>query len=123
MASSPERQRIIDRMVEIVRRDAPWIGGFHPVTYGLAHSWVKNGKPNNMARNNLKYLRVDVDKRAAQRLAWNRPVLWPIAAILFLLAVVTVPAVMAYRRRERMAAKPENRGQGPGNPEPGNLGP
>ncbi len=65
-----------------------------------------NGKPNNMARNNLKYVRVDVDKRAALRLAWNRPVLWPIAVILLLLAAVTVPAVVAYRRRENMAAKP-----------------
>ena len=106
MANSPERQRIIDRMVDIERRDAPWIGGFHPVTYGLAHSWVRNGKPNNMARNNLKYVRVDVDTRAAKRLAWNRPVLWPIGLILLLLAAVTVPAVAAYRRRERKAAKP-----------------
>jgi peptide/nickel transport system substrate-binding protein len=106
MANSPERQRIIDRMVEIVRRDAPWIGGFHPVTYGLAHSWVRNGKPNNMARNNLKYLRVDVDKRAAQRLAWNRPVLWPIAMIFALLLVSAIPAYRSYRRRERLGARP-----------------
>jgi ABC-type transport system substrate-binding protein len=106
MPNTAERQTIIDRMVDIVRRDAPWIGGFHPVTYGLGHSWLKNGKPNNMARNNLKYLRLDVGERAAKRLEWNRPVLWPLGAILLLLAAVTVPAVLAYRRRERMAAKP-----------------
>jgi len=105
MPNSPERQKIIDRMVDLVRRDAPWIGGFHPVTYGLAHAWMQNGKPNNMARNNLKYLRVDVAQRAARRLQWNRPVLWPIAVIVLLLAAVTVPAVVAYRRRERMGGK------------------
>jgi ABC-type transport system substrate-binding protein len=105
MPNTAERQRIIDRMVDIVRRDAPWLGGFHPVSYGLVHAWVKNGKPNNMARNNLKYLRVDVAQRAQKRLEWNRPALWPLAAILLLLAAVTAPAVVAYRRRERMAAR------------------
>jgi ABC-type transport system substrate-binding protein len=103
--NSPERQRIIDRMVEIVRRDAPWIGGFHPVSYGLSHSWMMNGKPNNMARNNLKYLRVDVEQRAALRRAWNRPIVWPALLILALLVVGSIPAFMSYRRRERMAAK------------------
>jgi len=105
IANSPERQRIIDRMVEIVRRDAPWIGGFHPVSYGLSHSWMMNGKPNNMARNNLKYLRVDVEKRAALRRAWNQPIVWPALLILALIVVGSIPAFMSYRRRERMAAK------------------
>jgi peptide/nickel transport system substrate-binding protein len=106
MPNSPERQAIIDRMVDIVRHDAPWIGGFHPVTYGLTHSWVTNGKPNNMARNNLKYIRLDVAKRAALRREWNQPVLWPAGLLLLVLAASAVPAVMSYRRRERMAAKP-----------------
>jgi oligopeptide transport system substrate-binding protein len=59
-----------------------------------------------MARNNLKYLRVDVDKREAMRAAWNRPVIWPAILLGLLLALSVVPAVLAYRRRERMAAKP-----------------
>jgi ABC-type transport system substrate-binding protein len=104
--NSPERQKIIDRMVELYRRDAPWIGGFHPVSYGLTHSWMMNGKPNNMARNNLKYLRVDVDKRAALRRQWNQPIVWPALLIVVLLGLGSVPAFVSYRRRERMAAKP-----------------
>jgi hypothetical protein len=59
-----------------------------------------------MARNNLKYLRIDPQKRAAFRARWNHPVLWPIALIVGLLAVSAIPAVMTYRRRERMAARP-----------------
>jgi oligopeptide transport system substrate-binding protein len=106
MANTPERQEIIDRMVAIYRRDAPWIGGFHPVSYGLSHAWVMNGKPNNMARNNLKYIRLDVDKRAALRREWNQPVVWPAVLLLLALAASAVPAVRGYRRRERMAAKP-----------------
>ena len=105
MPNSAERQKIIDRMVDLVRRDVPWIGGFHPVSYGLAHAWMGNGKPNNMARNNIKYLRVDLDRRAALRREWNQPVLWPIALILLFVAAITVPAFMAYRGRERKAAR------------------
>jgi ABC-type transport system substrate-binding protein len=104
--NSPERQRIIDRMVELYRRDAPWVGGFHPVSYGLTHTWMMNGKPNNMARNNLKYLRVDVAKRAALRRAWNQPIVWPALLVLALVVAGSIPAFMSYRRRERMAAKP-----------------
>jgi oligopeptide transport system substrate-binding protein len=103
--NSAARQRIIDRMVEIVRRDAPWIGGFHPVTYSLSHEWVKNGKPNNMARNSTKYVRIDVARRAELRREWNQPVLWPLGLIIALLVVSAIPAVRSYRRRERMAAK------------------
>jgi ABC-type transport system substrate-binding protein len=106
MANSPERRRIIDRMVEIARRDAPWIWGVHPKDYSLRHSWVANDKPNNMARNGLKYLKLDLGKRAAQRAQWNQPVLWPLVGILLLLIVTAVPAVLSYRRRERMAARP-----------------
>jgi len=76
------------------------------VSYGLAHAWVGNGKPNNMARNNIKYLRVDIDKRAALRREWNRPVLWPALLVLALLVAGSVPAWLGYRRRERMAARP-----------------
>jgi peptide/nickel transport system substrate-binding protein len=106
MPNSPERQAIIDRMVQIVRHDAPWIGGFHPVDYSLSQAWVKNGKPNKMARNSLKYVRVDVARRAALRREWNRPVLWPAGLILLLLVASAIPAVMSYRRRERLAGKP-----------------
>jgi oligopeptide transport system substrate-binding protein len=106
MPNSPERQRLIDRMVEIARRDAPWIWGTHPKEYSLTHSWLDNDKPNNMARNNIKYLRVDAQKRAALRREWNGPVLWPLGLIVLVLAVSAAPAVLSYRRRERMAARP-----------------
>ena len=108
MANTPQRQGIIDRMVEITRRDAPWIWGIHPKEYSLRHAWLANDKPNNMARNGIKYLKLDVEKRAAMRREWNRPVIWPAILILLLLFVSAVPAVLGYRKRERMAARPES---------------
>jgi oligopeptide transport system substrate-binding protein len=106
MPNSAERQKIIDRMVEICRRDAAWIWGSHGKEYSLRHSWLSNDKPNNMARNNIKYLKVDTEKRAALRAQWNKPIVWPIVLILIALVASAIPAVVSYRRRERMAARP-----------------
>jgi oligopeptide transport system substrate-binding protein len=106
MTNSPERQQIIDRMVDIFRRDAPWIGGFHRKTFGLYHSWLGNLKPNEMADNKLRYYRIDPRKREAARREWNRPILWPVLLILLAIVAATVPAFRSYRRRERMAARP-----------------
>jgi len=92
MPNSPERQKIIDRMVDIARADAPWIWGVNPKKYSLRHSWIANDKPNTMARNNMKYLRIDAQKRAELRAAWNRPVLWPLAIIVAVLVIFSLPA-------------------------------
>ena len=106
MPSSPERQRLIDRMVDIAQADAPWIWGLHPKTYALSHAWVSNDKPNTMARNSMKYVRINPAKRAQMRAQWNEPRVWPLALIAALLVASAVPALVSYRRRERMAARP-----------------
>ena len=105
MPNSPEREQIIDRMEELYRRDAPWIGGFHPKTFALYHGWLHNVKANEMAGNTLKYLRVDATRRALLREEWNRPVLWPLLGVVLLIGLAVVPAVRSYRRRERMAGR------------------
>jgi peptide/nickel transport system substrate-binding protein len=106
MPNSPERQRVIDAMVGMVRHDAPWIFGFHPKEYSLRHSWLANAKPNDMAGNTTKYLRLDVPRREALRREWNRPVVLPAVLIILALVLSAIPAVLTYRRRERMAARP-----------------
>jgi oligopeptide transport system substrate-binding protein len=104
MESGPQRQAIIDRMVEIARHDAPWLWGFHPKEYILFHSWMFNQKPNQMARNGLKYQRIEPTLREKKRAQWNQPVLWPVVSGLALLLAITVPAIAAFRRRERRGA-------------------
>ena len=104
MDNGPERQQVIDRMLEIVRRDAPWIFAYYPKSFGLRHGWVMNVKPNLMANNTLKYRRIDPDLRAARRHEWNAPVLWPIGLLAAALALVIAPAVIAWRRHERKVA-------------------
>lgn len=100
MDNGPERQAIIDRMTEIARRDAPWAWGVHPKNLGLFHAWYYNAKPNLMANNTLKYLRIDPELRAHKREEWNQPVLWPLVLIVLVLIVGTLPAVVAYIRKE-----------------------
>ena len=104
MNNGPERQQVIDAMLEIVRRDAPWIFTFYPKSFGLRHGWVHNVKPNLMANNTLKYRRIDPALRDTRRAEWNHPVLWPIALLVGVLVIVIAPAVIAWRRRERKAA-------------------
>ena len=104
MENGTERQALIDRMVEMLRRDSPWAFGFHPADYTLAHAWLHNRKPNKMANNGLKYQRVDPALREKMRAAWNRPVVWPLVLLVAVVAAVLLPGFWAWRRRERAGA-------------------
>ena len=67
----------------------------------LQDGWLHNRKPGKIARNTLKYQRVDVAARERLRAEWNRPVLWPLSLVALFGALVVTPAVLHYRRRER----------------------
>ncbi len=105
MNNGPERQQIIDEMIEILRWDAPWAWGFHPKAFSLFHSWYRNVKPNLMANNTLKYKRVDPILRGKLQREWNKPIFWPVWVFFLILIVTAIPAVVVYRRHERSAAQ------------------
>ena len=105
MPNGPERARIIDQMVEIVRRDAPWVWGFHPKAYSLYHSWYGNAKPNLMARNTLKYKTIDPQLRLEARRRWNQPIVWPVVLVFVVFFVSAIPAYRTYRARQRASLK------------------
>ncbi len=111
MPDGPARQQVIDRMVAMLRHDAPWVFAFHPKTYSLQHGWVYNRKTGAMVRNNIKYLRLDTERRAAARAQWNEPVLWPLALVALLLAAMVAPAFSHWRRRETATAAPGPAGE------------
>ncbi|HEB80277.1 MAG TPA: peptide ABC transporter substrate-binding protein, partial [Chromatiales bacterium] len=100
MDDGPVRQAIIERMLRIADRDAPWVWGFYPKEFRLYQAWDYNVKPNPMANNSLKYLRIDPGRRARLRRRWNRPVLWPLLAGIVLMGLFIVPAAVAYARKE-----------------------
>jgi ABC-type transport system substrate-binding protein len=103
MENSPARQAIIDRMVEILRYDSPWLWGYHPKSYVLQHGWLHNVKPNVMANNKLKYWRVDAAQRDQKRREWNQPVRWPLwlGAVMLLLFGAWMRRVLRQREEAR----------------------
>ena len=103
MKDSSERQKIIDQMLRILRKDSPWIWGYHPKDYALYHEWYTNIKPNKMSHNNMKYHRIDSNMREEKRLYWNKPVFWPLALFLIVLIVGLIPAFIIYQKKERGA--------------------
>ena len=101
MDNSPERQAIIEEMIDVARKDSPWIWGLHPKNFSLYHQWYSNAKPNLMANNTLKYKRIEPDLRQQLREQWNKPIVWPIVSIFVLLIVGLVPAINSYRAKAR----------------------
>jgi ABC-type transport system substrate-binding protein len=104
LPNGEERQRVIDRMVEILREESPWLFGFNPKAFSLHHAWYGNAKPHLMANNTLKYKKINGAMRAEAQQAWNRAVFWPVWLLLILLIVSLVPAVRGFRQRERSRA-------------------
>ncbi|MDR3393165.1 MAG: ABC transporter substrate-binding protein [Sulfuriferula sp.] len=103
--NGPERLAIIRQMVDIVRTDSPWLFGYFPKAFGLRQAWMSPTKPNVIANNTLKYRKIDPLLRQQLRKKWNRPVLWPLLALGGLIFALLLPAIWAWRQRERSVAK------------------
>ena len=101
MENTPERLQIIREMLNIARRDSPWIWGFHPQDFLLYHKWVFNAKANTMANNTLKYLRIDPVIRESKRIAWNQPNYLPIILFVGILFITTLPAIIVVARNRK----------------------
>jgi len=101
MDNGPARQKIMDRIQEVLRRDAPWAWGYHPKKFVLQHDWVRNHKLHLMSHNTFKYMRVDAELREQRRHDWNKPVWWPVVLTLLAVLAGIVPAIVLYRRKER----------------------
>ncbi|MCX2981033.1 peptide ABC transporter substrate-binding protein [Halieaceae bacterium IMCC14734] len=101
MEAGPERSVIVAEMVSMLRRDVIWMYAFHPLEYYLNNEWVHNTKRHGITKRTLKYLRIDDELRLSRQAQWNQPVVWPLWIVLGLLVAVMIPAVTAYRRRQR----------------------
>ncbi len=109
MENTPERSAIINQMIDILQNDAPGVWAFYPQDFILSHQWVRPGKPNAMADNSMKYVRIDPLKRAMLREQWNKPILWPLAVIAFLLLLFVIPVAIGYWRRQRQSYREQKR--------------
>lgn len=101
MTNTEERQQLIDRMLDILRRDGPAVWQYFPVQYSLQHAWLRNVKPHQMSYNIMRYRALDPAARARAQAAWNRPIYWPVLLLLGLLIAGSIPAAIVVYRRER----------------------
>src|ERR1035437_2178901 len=108
----PEKQALIDKMIELVHKDAIWSLSYFPTSAAAYHQWISNGKPTQIIRNHIGYLRLDPKLRAQKIAQWNQPVWWPMPLILLVLIGAVVPAWSAWRRRERETAARTVDGEG-----------
>lgn len=100
-----QRQKIIDDMIAIVRRDAPWSWGIHPEEFVLSQNWVSRVKPNTMSSATLKYIAINVPERNKLRSAWNQPVFWPLGLLFLLILILIFPLVIAFHKKEKKSAE------------------
>lgn len=104
MDDGPAKQALIDQMVKITQSDAPWSFGYFPKSAAAYQQWIYNGKPTQIIRNHISYLRLDPELRASKLAEWNKPIWWPMPLLLLVLAGAIAPAWFAWRRREQETA-------------------
>jgi hypothetical protein len=87
-----------------VQKDAVWSFGYWPTSAAAYHQWIYNGKPTQIVRNHISYLRLDAELRTAKIRDWNHPVWWPLPALGVAFVLALWPAWRMWRRRERETA-------------------
>ncbi|MEM9256066.1 MAG: ABC transporter substrate-binding protein [Pseudomonadota bacterium] len=103
----PERDALVEQMVEMWRRDAVWLYSFYPREIYLNNEWVFNTKRHGISKATLKFIRIDQDLRSRMQREWNQPVTWPLYAGALVLFGLVLPGALAYRRRQNATAREE----------------
>ena len=96
----PQRAALIKQMIHIVQTDAPMLFGWSEEYAGAYHQWLYNGKPSNIIRDQLQYLRIDPTMRLELTQAWNKPMSWPLFFLGAVVILLLTPACHAWRKRQ-----------------------
>jgi ABC-type transport system substrate-binding protein len=107
LPDGPEKQKLIDQMVSLVRADAPWTMGYFPFASAAGQRWVRNFRQVILIRDTGRYLRLDTQDRVAAHAVWNKPVWWPMFALLAVVLALVWIARQHFRKRERTNARGE----------------
>jgi ABC-type transport system substrate-binding protein len=101
LPNDERRAKLIGQMLAIVEKERPWIELYHSEDYTLSHAWLVNSKSMGLSNPLYKYKDVKPDLRVGLRAEWNKPVQWPLYALLLLIIAATVPAVRTYYRERQ----------------------
>ena len=100
----PAKQKLIDEMVEILRKDAPWAFGYFPYSAGAYQQWVGDAKYGLFTNDRALYYKVDAPLRTRLQAQWNPPRYAPLALIALAALLLALIARRAFRARERKTA-------------------
>lgn len=109
MDDSPERERLVRELRDIVVEDCPWVYVRHNQALVIAHSWLGNRKMPEVDADMAKYWSIDSEERDRKVAEWNRARLGPLGVGVGLVALASVPAVAGLRRRARLSARERGR--------------
>lgn len=59
MLPGPEKDRLCEKMADIVIEDCPWIYMYQPMDFAVVHDWLKNYSLHDFPYTMVKYRRVD----------------------------------------------------------------
>ena len=104
LEDTPERAALIGQMIAIMQEELPMLYGWSEEFGGAYHQWVGNGKPSNIVRDNLPYMKVDAALRTVKIKDWNQAIWWPLLMMPLLLLLLAWPAWKAWRRRQLQQA-------------------
>ena len=100
----PAKQALIDKMVEILRRDAPWAFGYFPYSAGAYQQWMTDAKYGLFTNDRALFYRIDPALRARRQAEWNEPHGWPLALLALAALALVAIAWRGFRARERATA-------------------
>ncbi len=109
MGDGPARQALIDQAVALLQRDTPWAWGYISAGRAAWQPWVHNAGVPVLAKDQLRYLRLDTAQRARLLADWNAP-RWQVP--LALLVLIGLGVAWAWRRQWRRRAAASARGVG-----------
>lgn len=99
------KRKLVNSMVAILQKDAPWAFGYNQQIFVLAQQWVLPKKLNGLSTNTLKYYAVLPSLRSQCQSMWNHAN-W-VAGVCFILAIIFLiaPAVFLYRWKAKQPPK------------------
>jgi ABC-type transport system substrate-binding protein len=100
----PAKQKLIDEMVEILRKDAPWAFGYFPYSAGAYQQWVGDAKYGLFTNDRALYYKIDAPLRTRLQAEWNPPRYWPMALIALAALLLAWVARRGFVARERKTA-------------------
>ncbi len=101
MENGPARMARIREMIAILEHERPWIELMVREDYLLHHGWLSNVKPSGLSIPTYQYVDIDAEKRAALRVAWNEPIVWPLYVVLTGGLLVLIPGIRTYLKERQ----------------------